>query len=262
MESLTDEIERFVKRTDGSGIGYVDDGDGSGDASGCGNDNGRGHGNGSGNGNGEGGVCGFGCCAAMEGDGDGYGSGRGNGSGDAGGSSCGYGECYGNGYGYGSGRCDGILSYCGKPVYYIDGIPTVIQKAKGNLAKGYVINGDLTTKSCYIVKGNGYFAHGDTFRDAQAALRAKIFENMDTEEAIDEFLKTFKLGVKYPAKDFYEWHHILTGSCEFGRNTFVKNHGIDLEHDTYTIEEFIEITKNDFGSDVIGQLAERVRNEK
>lgn len=225
------------------------------------------------------------CCIYGEyDDGSGIGAGDGLGFGDYGDGYGSYGECSlrgsggktlfpicgeglecGRGYGgIVSTGCllnDDIVSFCGQTVYYIDDIPTVIQKVKGNLTKGYIINSDLTTKPCYIAKGNGYFAHGDTFRGAQNALRAKIFENMDTEEAIDEFLKTFHLGVKYPAKDFYEWHHILTGSCEFGRNTFVKNYGIDLEKDTYTVEEFIEITCDDYGSDVIRQLAERVQNE-
>lgn len=30
----------------------------------------------------------------------------------------------------------------------------------------------------------------------------------------------------------------------------------------YTVEEFIEITKNDFGGDIIGGLAERIKDEE
>lgn len=207
------------------------------------------------------------------GSGDGYGIGCGDGCGDGYGS--GYGIGYGIGYGYGGGDgygdgcgdgcgsgdgCDNndIISFCGQDVYNIDGVATVIEKVKGNLAKGFILNQDLTTEPCYIAKGENLFAHGKTFQEAEKALQDKILDNMDVDEKIDRFLEEFEIGIKYPAKKFYEWHHILTGSCEFGRNAFVKNHSIDLEKDTYTVEEFIEITKNDYGSEIIEQLSERI----
>ena len=183
--------------------------------------------------------------------GSGYGSGSGDGSG--------YGDGDGDGYGSGYGDGDGLKSFGGSPVHYIDSIPTVITKVHGNLAKGFIINSELTTQECFIAKGEDKFAHGETFAEAQKALQDKIFEDMDTEEKIEVFLKEFKPGVKYPAKSFYEWHHKLTGSCEFGRNAFVKNHGIDIESGMYTVEEFIEYTKNDYGGDIILKIEERLK---
>ena len=112
---------------------------------------------------------------------------------------------------------------------------------------------------CYIVKGHNKFAHGETLKKAMEDLENKIFEDMDTDEAIEMFLKEFSdLNKKYLAKDFYVWHNRLTGSCEIGRNSFVRSGGYDLENDTFTVREFIEITKNSFGADVIRQLAERI----
>ena len=73
------------------------------------------------------------------------------------------------------------------------------------------------------------------------------------------FLKEFSdLSKKYPARDFYVWHHRLTGSCEMGRNSFVKNGGYDLENDTFTVSEFIEITRNSYGGDIMRQLERRL----
>ena len=185
-----------------------------------------------------------------------YGSGYGYGDGS------GYGYGYGYGDGDGDGYGDGLKSFNGQTVYEIDGMPTVIEKVKGNLAKGFTINNDLTTSPCFIVKGNNLFAHGETVKEAEASLQEKIFENMDTDEKIDAFLKTFDIESKYPAKEFYEWHHKLTGSCTFGRNSFCKNHGIDLETGMYSVNEFIEITKHDFGGDIIHQIEERMlKNE-
>ena len=139
-------------------------------------------------------------------------------------------------------------------------MPTVIEKVHFNLAKGFTINSDLTVSPCFVCKGENKFAHGATFAEAMKALQDKIFEDMDTEEKIEAFLKEFKPGVKYAARLFYEWHHKLTGSCEFGRNSFIKNHGIDLENGMYTIQEFIEYTKNDYGGEIIRQLEERLED--
>jgi hypothetical protein len=178
------------------------------------------------------------------------GDGRGNGSGD------GWGN--GSGNGRGNGRGDGLISFDGQDVHYIDGMPTVIKQVRGNLAKGFTINNDLTTSPCYIVKSRNLFAHGSTLKEAQKSLQDKIFDNMDIDEKIDMFLEQFNTTDKYPAKAFYDWHNKLTGSCAFGRDSFCRNHGIDLENGMYTVKEFIEITENDYGSSVIKQLKEKI----
>jgi hypothetical protein len=41
-----------------------------------------------------------------------------------------------------------------------------------------------------------------------------------------------------------------------GRESFVKNKGLSLE-EKYTVDEFSELTENDYGSDIIKQLKER-----
>ena len=159
-----------------------------------------------------------------------------------------------NGSGDGSGS--GLKMIDGKEIYQIDGVPTVITHIKLNLAKGFIVQNDLTLTPCYVVKGNGYFAHGETVKQAREALQSKIFENMDTDEAIEKFLETFKKGQTYPGKDFFLWHHYLTGSCEMGRNSFVKDKGLNLE-DKYTVDEFISLCEDSYGGEIIKQLKER-----
>lgn len=83
---------------------------------------------------------------------------------------------------------------------------------------------------------------------------------MDVDGKIDAFIADFNLTNKYPAKRFYDWHHKLTGSCEFGRNKFVKDHSIDIDNGMYTVQEFIDITKNDYGGSVIEKLEHRIKN--
>ena len=41
-----------------------------------------------------------------------------------------------------------------------------------------------------------------------------------------------------------------------GRKVFVRNHDIDLDK-TYTVEEFIGLTENDYGGEVIRRLKEK-----
>ena len=187
---------------------------------------------------------------------DGSGVGSGDGSGDGWG--CGSGDGSGDGWGDGSGYDSGITMFCGRAVYMIDHIATVINNVRGNVARGFIVNQDLTTSPCVVVKSGNLFAHGDTLKDAESALQEKIFDNMDVEDKVEAFRERFEPGVKYPAKDFYDWHHKLTGSCEFGRNAFAKDHGIDLDNDEFTVEEFVELTKDSYGGEVIRKIMEEI----
>ena len=218
-----------------SGSGY-----GSGDSSGYGFRSGYGNGTGYGSGTGDGDGSGSGC-------GSGYGDGSVNGSG------YGYGIGYGSGDSYGSGD-ENIKSVNGEWVFYIDEMPTIIKKIVGNLAKGFIFMQDFTMNPCYIVRdGHGVFAHGETVEVARIALEEKILRSIDEDEAIEKIIEKFGSGDKHTAAEFYNWHHYLTGSCELGRKSFMKNHGIQMD-DLFTIDEFIELTKNDYGADKIEKL--------
>ena len=191
-----------------------------------------------------------------ENSGSGYGSGSGSGYGYGYGDGYGSGSGYGDGSGSGDGYGYGVKTFGNDTIYMIDNVQTIISQIKGQVAKGFILNKDFTLEPCYVVKGNGYFAHGKDIREAQESLREKIFENMDSDEAIEEFVEKFAKDKKYKGTEFFEWHHYLTGSCLIGRKSFVKNHGLDLEKE-YTVAEFIELTENDYGSEIIKQLKER-----
>lgn len=235
MEEI--KILEFISSGDGYGYGYNDNYDnGSGDGSGCGS--------------------GYGYS-------DSYGDGSGDGSGSGSGDGYAFGDCYGSGYGSGYGDYDGsgfgdcygsnLKSINGKKIYMIDGIAITISHIHGNIAKGTIVNRDLTEMPCYIVKEGKYFAHGKTLAEAREGLQDKLFDKMSIEARIMEFWKYHKKGIKYPTKDFFEWHHKLTGSCFMGRQQFAKDHDVDLEGEM-TVEEFIELTKNAFGGDIIKRL--------
>ena len=209
---------------------------------------GSGRGDSSGNGSGYGQVYG---CGDGSGDGSGYGSSYGHGYGDGSGNDSGSGNSFGsgNGFGYGS----GLKSINSKKIYMVDDIAITISHIHGNAAKGTIINNDLTETLCYIVKEGKYFAHGKTLAEANAALQDKLFDKMPVEKRIAAFWTCHKRGIKYPTKDFFEWHHKLTGSCLMGRQQFAKDHDVDLEGEM-TVEEFITLTKNAFGGDIIKRL--------
>ena len=66
---------------------------------------------------------------------------------------------------------------------------------------------------------------------------------------------------KYPAQDLFDWHHRLTGSCMAGRKAFCLNRQIDLENDSFTVDEFINLTRDDYGGCVIRNLEKKRKEE-
>lgn len=234
MENV--KIREFLDSFPGCGYGC---GYGSGDGDGSG----YGYGYGSGDGYGSGYCCG-------DGSGDGSGSGFSFGNGD------GSGSASGSGYGYGVGFGDGIKSVNGIEICNIDGVQTAIFQIHGNIAKGAILQSDLTFTPCYIAKQDGRFAHGETIREAIAALREKLFEDMPEEDRIRAFVSEHpNPQMAYPNEDLFSWHHNLTGSCLAGRKAFVRDHGIDMDG-SMPIPDFIMLTKNEYGGAVITRLEE------
>ena len=210
------------------------------------------YGYGSGDSYGDGGGSG-----SIDGDGYGYGYGSGDGSIYGDGDGCGYGygdgDSYGFGYGYGSGDNKALN---GNIVDYIDSVPTIITQVRGNIACGYIVKKDLTLKPCYIAKVGNSFAHGNTLKEAVADAEAKEMEDMPIEERIKKFVETFgPLDSEHIGKEFYNWHHILTGSCRMGRDEFCKAHNVDLEK-MYSVRYFLDLTAESYGSNVIKQVRE------
>ena len=182
-------------------------------------------------------------------------------SGSGSGSGSGYGDGSGSGYGYGdgSGSGSGLEEFNGQRVFQIDDVPTLINSVHGNYAKGHILREDLTLQPCFIVKVEGrYFAHGETLREAIKDARSKALQNMSEEERIEKFVKELPtLETIVANSDLFQWHNILTGSCEMGRRTFAQEHGIDIENGSMSVKEFIELTKDAYGGEIIKKLKER-----
>ena len=225
---MEDRIKQFLSIGSGYGYGY---GSGSGYGYGDGSGSGSGYGYGDGSGSGYD-------------SGDGYGSGYGSGDGDGSGSG------YGSGYGY------GIKSINGNSIYVVDNIPTIITNVKGNIAKGFILQSDLSLTPCFIAKENNQISHGNTLHEAFESLREKLYDDSTEEERILKFKEHFSdFSRKYSAKDLFIWHHVLTESCKAGREAFCKDKGIDVDNDRFTVYEFIELTKNSYGGEIIRKLS-------
>ena len=111
----------------------------------------------------------------------------------------------------------------------------------------------MTLRDCWIAKRGGFFAHGDTLHAAVEAVEAKWMENRPLDERIAEFAKTHPaLDEEYG--DLFEWHHVLTGSCEFGRRQWCEEHGYKPT-DSITLRTFLTETVGNYGGDVIRRVA-------
>ena len=169
----------------------------------------------------------------------------------------GSGDGYGDGSGDGSGYGYDIPEFNGKKVHQVDGVATIIDSVHGNYAMGHILNRDFTLTPCWIARDGDFFAHGDTLADAVRDAAAKRLKNSPLEERVAKFRGEWPdADVKISALLLWEWHHILTGSCEAGRNAFARDHGIDIMNDSFTVREFITLTKDAYGRDAIRQLAE------
>ena len=170
---------------------------------------------------------------------------------------------YGDGNGDGNGN--GLKAYNGRDVYYIDGLPTLLYKVHvedeaNGWAVGRIIRNDLTTDKTYIAKRGFMFAHGATLQEAIAAVNAKLLAGKSMDERLDAFVEAYPLVDTFVSgHELFKWHNILTGSCLQGRKAFVADRALDL-NGRFTILEFIALTRNAFGGNVIKRLEERYRS--
>ena len=161
--------------------------------------------------------------------------------------------CYGSGYGSGS----GLKSLNGERIYIIDGVPTIIRSVHGQFAIGAILQSDLTLTPTYIAKVGNFFAHATTLHEAREIAQAKALQNEPVEQRIERFINEYPdFNVKIPAMELFRWHNILTGSCEQGRRAFAKDKGINLDTNEFTVNEFVNITRNAYGGEIIEQILE------
>lgn len=88
----------------------------------------------------------------------------------------------------------------------------------------------------------------------------RVVKSLPIEERISRFVAQYPtLDSKASASDLFSWHHILTGSCEFGRKEFCKNKGVSWEEGEWTIRDFLELTKDAYGKEIIRQVIDKYK---
>lgn len=193
---------------------------------------------------------------------EGFGRGRGSGDGYRDGDGFGHGDSYSYRYdcGYGDDDVNGIKTFNGQQVFYIDDIPTLLDVVHGAYAKGSILNLDLTLEPTYVAKVGRCFAHGRTLREARADAVSKDMKIRPVEERISEFIRTFPvLDKEYAGCDLFDWHGNLTGSCRQGRMAWCKGHGFDPKTTRMTVRKFCRLTMDSYGGAIIRKLLQTMK---
>ena len=113
----------------------------------------------------------------------------------------------------------------------------------------------MTWKPCFVVRIGNSFAHGETIHDAQRDAMQKHMKSVPIEERLQMFKDRFPdFDEPVPAKELFDWHNTLTGSCLMGRKHWCEQNNVDIEKDTFTVKEFIKLTKDAYGGYTIKKL--------
>jgi len=145
--------------------------------------------------------------------------------------------------------------YNGHVMWEIDDIPTVLTNVRGNYAKGFIVNKDLTTTPCYVARVGAFYAHGDTLHRAVEDAKSKDMTARPVEERIAAFIAAYPtLDTECTGKALYEWHGILTGSCRAGRDAWCRDNGYDPKKARMTVREFCKQTQGAYGGAAIAKL--------
>lgn len=232
-----------------------------------------GHGSGEGMGAISGAGRGF-CGGFGYGDGGGFGggegAGRGYGRGEGSGAGCGEGEGEGEGagrgvgrrggYGYGAGNCYGEIWKLDNKLCLIadiDNTRTALHSIKKvdnfHILTGFIVGDDSLSKT-YVVVRNGYFAHGETIKDAMQDCLHKELSSLNFDDMVSKIKSTYDLSNKIPAQELLLIHRAVTGSCRQGCQEWINQHRIDLDRDSFTMNEFYDLVKTSYGSDSIRKL--------
>lgn len=156
--------------------------------------------------------------------------------------------------------CSYFLSeFEGFKVYMVDHVPTCIESVHISMSLSYAVGFTIEDywRRCptIVAKVAGYFAHGDSLREAVQAAQEKLLRNIPIEYRIKAFVELYPdIHQLVPNKKLFDAHHTLTGSCYFGRKQFCKGNGIDLEG-SMSVADFIRWTCAEYGDEIIHKLA-------
>jgi len=126
----------------------------------------------------------------------------------------------------------------GKPHIIADGILSEIINQKGSIYK--VINRG-ETKQSYLIKNGDKYSHGETLKEAKESLVYKLAD-LDTSK-----YKNLTTDSVLTKDEIIECYMTITGACANGTKYFVDQNKDKLK-DKFTIQEIIDLTKDQYGS--------------
>lgn len=133
-----------------------------------------------------------------------------------------------------------ILSWENGKYIKVDGIFCEVLHKKDNIFKCKHIT---KKKPFYIVSdSNDTYAHGESIKEAQSDLLYKL-----TERNVDGY-KNLTLDSILTHDDAVICYRVITGACSFGTNDFLENILGDNSKESYTINEIIQLTENQYGN--------------
>ena len=105
------------------------------------------------------------------------------------------------------------------------------------------------------MKKGDFYAHGETLHEAHKFVHDKFNKAVSISDRIKAFKDKFQdFNAKVLAKDLFEWHYFLTGSCKLGRLALISERNIDINNDLVSVNEFIEMSRDKFGWEIIKLL--------
>ena len=121
--------------------------------------------------------------------------------------------------------------------------------ASRKLANGLIVHTGIivskTDKTYVIETPDGVYAHGDTVKQARAALLYKLSENRDTTP-----YKAWTLDTSITKRQAIQSYMAITGACETGTRHFVETTFGDKVPARTTVRKVIELTAGQYQSDV------------
>ena len=137
----------------------------------------------------------------------------------------------------------------GREFLHVDGMLSEVIEKKGNV---YHVRNGVNKPITYVVTdGNELWAHGYTLEEAKQDLRYKMSARDKSEYeklTIDSEL-TFNESVAC--------YRVITGACRAGTQDYLKYRLPKPHKEKYTINEIIELTKNEYGGDTFREFFER-----
>ena len=141
----------------------------------------------------------------------------------------------------------GITNFCGEKVYQVCGFdivdPKLIKlKNNGRYIFGTRITNQFKTIPWYIIVEEGIMGFGTTKAAATESLSESFYKIYNFEERVERFCRHFEMGKKYPALEFLDWHHRVTGSCKESRDKWAEN-SIYADQNVTTLQ-FFTVARN------------------